>query len=197
MTSKFISIQIESGIVKRAARGDIRAHEVIYRSFSAPVYSLCLRLTQAPDQAEDLLQETFMEVLRNIGQFRGDCPIGGWIRQIALSKTLMLLRSSWRSRGQALEDGWEDAETVNCATDETIDLDTALAKLTPLNRTVIWLHDVEGFTHKEIAKLMGKKESFSKSHLMRAYRKLRPLLQDSSAQTCDAPAGLYQPDLAG
>ena len=69
--SKFADIQIDPGIVKRAARGDVRAHEIIYRAFSAPVYSICLRFTRVPANAEDLLQETFVEIIRSIAAFRG------------------------------------------------------------------------------------------------------------------------------
>ena len=62
--------------------------------------------------------------------------------------------------------------------EQAIDLDAALASLPAISRTVVWLHDVEGFTHREIADLMGKTESFSKSQLSRAYQRLRPLLDE-------------------
>ncbi len=61
--------------------------------------------------------------------------------------------------------------------DDALDLDAALANLSVVSRTVVWLHDVEGFTHKEIAALMGKTESFSKSQLSRAYQRLKPMLE--------------------
>ncbi len=179
--SKFGDIQIDPGIVKRAARGDAKAHEIIYRAFSAPVYSVCLRFTRIPAQAEDLLQDTFMEVIRSIGNFRGDAPLGFWIRQVAVSKALMFLRSAWHKRGQSLDDDWEESATGTghgnpVQPEQAIDLDAALGALPPVSRAVVWLHDVEGFTHKEIAALLGKTESFSKSQLSRAYQRLRPLL---------------------
>jgi len=181
--SKFADIQIDQAIVKRAARGDARAHEIIYRAFSAPVYSLCLRFTKVPAQAEDLVQETFIEVMRSIAKFRGEAALGSWIRRIAVSKALMYLRSAWTARGQALSDDWHEVtpgETrhhgVPSQPDVAMDLDSALANLPDTSRAVVWLHDVEGFTHKEIAALMGKTESFSKSQLSRAYQRLRPLL---------------------
>jgi RNA polymerase sigma-70 factor (ECF subfamily) len=183
--SKFADIQIDFAIVKRAARGDAKAHEIIYRAFSAPVYSVCLRFTRVPAQAEDLLQDTFMEVIRSISGFRGEAPLGMWIRRIAISKALMFLRSAWHSRGQSLDDDWEEMtfESRGLAAnparqDQAIDLDVALASLPEVSRTVVWLHDVEGFTHKEIADFMGKTESFSKSQLSRAYQRLRPLLDE-------------------
>lgn len=185
--SKFTDIQIDPGMVRRAVRGDVRAHEIIYRAYGTPVYSICLRFTRVPAQAEDLTQETFMEVIRSIGGFRGDAPLGAWIRRIAVNKALMFLRSAWHSRGQSLDDDWEEAtpERVDSGltgqAEQAIDLDAALATLPPVSRAVIWLHDVEGFTHREIAELMGKTESFSKSQLSRAYQRLRPMLEAGTA----------------
>ncbi len=190
--SKFADIQIDDAIVRRAARGDVRAHEILYRAFAAPVYALCLRFTRVPAQAEDLVQETFVEIMRSIGQFRGEAAIGSWIRRIAVTKALMFLRSAWTARGQSLDDDWDDMTAgdvrthgVSARPDDALDLDQALANLPPVSRAVVWLHDVEGFTHKEIAALMGKTESFSKSQLSRAYQRLRPML-DTATQAIDA-----------
>jgi RNA polymerase sigma-70 factor (ECF subfamily) len=181
--SKFADIQIDPGIVRRAARGDAKAHEIIYRAYSPPVYSVCLRFTRVPAQAEDLLQETFIEVIRSIAKFRGEAPLGIWIRRVAVSKALMFLRSAWHKRGQSLDDDWEEVMPVSTVghgnpaqPEQAIDLDAALGNLPAVSRAVVWLHDVEGYTHKEIAELLGKSESFSKSQLSRAYQKLRPML---------------------
>ncbi len=191
--SKFSDIEIDPAIVRRAARGDGKAHEIIYRAFATPVYSICLRFTRVPVHAEDLLQETFVEVMRSIESFRGEAPLGSWIRRIAVSKALMFLRSAWHRRGQSLDDDWDEttpgrAESLGLSPhpDTAMDLDAALANLTPVSRAVVWLHDVEGFTHKEIAEFMGKTESFSKSQLSRAYQRLRPYL-DAEAATALAP----------
>jgi RNA polymerase sigma factor (sigma-70 family) len=181
--SKFASIEIDPSIIERAARGDARAHEIIYGAFAAPVYSLCLRFTRVPAHAEDLVQDTFIEVMRSIRRFRGEAALGTWVRRIAVSKALMFLRSAWTSRGESLDEDWEDLTPgdalgigVSRHPDEALDLDSALANLPDVSRVVVWLHDVEGFTHKEIAKQLGKTESFSKSQLSRAYLKLRPML---------------------
>ena len=167
--SKFADIQIDPGIIRRAAAGDARAHEIIYRAFSAPVYSICLR---------------FIEIMRSIAKFRGEAALGSWIRRIAVTKALMFLRSAWTKRGQVLADDWHEvtegdalSHGISRHPDDAIDLDAALASLSDVSRAVVWLHDVEGFTHKEIAGFMGKTESFSKSQLSRAYQRLRPMLE--------------------
>jgi RNA polymerase sigma-70 factor (ECF subfamily) len=142
-----------------------------------------LRFTKVPAHAEDLVQETFIEVMRSIAKFRGEAALGSWIRRIAISKALMFLRSAWTARSQSLGDDWNEVTPGDAAShgisrhpDEALDLDAALANLPSVARAVVWLHDVEGFTHKEIAGLMGRTESFSKSQLSRAYQRLRPML---------------------
>ena len=129
------------------------------------------------------MQETFIEIMRSIAKFRGEAALGSWIRRIAVSKALMYLRSAWTARGQSLADDWDDVTPGDVAShgvsshpDVALDLDAALASLPSVARAVVWLHDVEGFTHKEIAVLMGRTESFSKSQLSRAYQRLRPML---------------------
>jgi len=193
--TKFADIQIDQGIIKRAAAGDARAHEIIYRAFSSPVYSICLRFTKTPAHAEDLVQETFIEIMRSISKFRGEAALGSWIRRIAVTKSLMFLRSAWTKRGQSLSDDWEDmtagepaSHGVSSHPDDAMDLDSALDNLPDVSRAVVWLHDVEGFTHKEIAGLMGKTESFSKSQLSRAYQRLRPMLSGSESVQPDGAA---------
>jgi RNA polymerase sigma factor (sigma-70 family) len=188
--AKFADINLDEAVVRRAAGGDVRAHEIIYRAYSTPVYTLCLRFTKAPAHAEDLTQETFIEVMRSIGGFRGEAALGSWIRRIAVTKALMFLRSAWTARSQSFTDDWDDvtpgdnlSHGISRHPDDAMDLDAALASLPDVARTVVWLHDVEGFTHKEIAAYMGKTESFSKSQLSRAYQRLKPLL----GQADDAP----------
>lgn len=196
--SKFADIRIDPAIIKRATRGDAKAHEILYRAFSAPVYSICLRFTRVPAHAEDLLQETFIEVIRNISRFRGEAPVGMWIRRIAVSRALMFLRSAWQARGQTLDDAWEEMNFSGEASargslqlDQAMDLEAALGDLPAVSRVVVWLHDVEGYTHKEIAALLGRTESFSKSQLARAYQRLRPLLD---AELGRRDAGALLPD---
>jgi RNA polymerase sigma-70 factor (ECF subfamily) len=194
---KFADICMDEAIVRRAARGDVRAHEIIYRAYATAVYTLCLRFTKVPAHAEDLTQETFIEVMRSIAEFRGDAALGSWIRRIAVTKALMFLRSAWTARSQSLADNWDDvtpgdnlSHGISRHPEDAMDLDAALASLPDVTRTVVWLHDVEGFTHKEIAAYMGKTESFSKSQLSRAYQRLKPLLETGAAAVDEGKAAL-------
>jgi RNA polymerase sigma factor (sigma-70 family) len=125
--------------------------------------------------AEDVLQETFVEVLCKIAGFRGEAEVGTWIKRIAINKCLMYLRSSWVSR-RVPEDGDPVGEARSGVLDEQLALERALDQVADVARAVVWLHDVEGYTHVEIGRLMGRTTSFSKSQLARAHERLRSLL---------------------
>src|SRR3981189_3217674 len=84
-----ISLAVPDILVARAKSGDLDALEALYRAFETPVYNLALRVLRRPEDAEDVLQETFLEVVRSIKQYRGEGHLWGWIRQIATSKALM------------------------------------------------------------------------------------------------------------
>lgn len=166
------------GLVARARAGDLGALERLYRVYERPVYSLARRLTRASEDAEDVLQETFVEVYRSLGAWRGEGSLWAWIRTIAASKALMRYRREKLREGEPLDDsaasGGDDVPL-------RLDIEAALSRLSERSRAVVWLHDVEGYTHEEIGELMGMTTSFSKSQLARAHAKLRHWLDDGVA----------------
>ncbi len=173
------ALAVASAQVARARAGDLDAVATVYRAYEAPVYNLGRRICGNEEDAEDVLQETFLEVCRSIGQFRGDGSLWAWVRQVAVSKALMLLRRERNRRTRSLDDDgglWASLGTAPPEATGTIDLESALRRLAPVTRAVLWLHEVEGYTHEEIGELMGKTASFSKSQLSRAYRRLREWL---------------------
>ncbi|HYX90457.1 MAG TPA: sigma-70 family RNA polymerase sigma factor [Myxococcaceae bacterium] len=179
-----ISLAVPDILVARAKSGDLEALEALYRAFETPVYNLALRMLRSPEDAEDVLQETFLEVVRSIKQYRGEGHLWGWIRQIAASKALMRIR---RNQVRATEELHEDATAGarggggGSTIPARLDLERAFERLSETSRAVVWLHDVEGYTHEEIAELMGKTVSFSKSQLARAHARLRGMLEDEGA----------------
>ena len=183
--SHFIGQVVDPAILTRARRGEPKALEILYRTFGAAVLTLASRMLQRRDLADEVLQDTFVEVIRHIATYRGDAPIGAWIRSIAVNKCLMHLRSGWHRYGRALEESAEPEQPCKAiAALAGHDLEAAFAKLKPLSRSIVWLHDVEGYTHEEIAALMGRTKSFSKSQLARAHERLRGLLD---------PEGVIEP----
>lgn len=174
-----LSLSVPDILVARAKSGDLEALEALYRAFETPVYNLARRICRTPEDAEDVLQETFLEVVKSIGQYRGEGHLWGWVRQIAASKALMRLRSEKLRATDELVDEASGAPPPSVVTG--IDLERALEQLSTTSRAVVWLHDVEGFTHEEIAERMGRTVSFSKSQLARAHARLRRLLSPAVA----------------
>lgn len=178
---------LSAELIRAAANRDAAAYETIYRAFQRPVYTLIRRLVASQAAADDIFQEVFVEILRSLGAYSGQGPLGAWIRSIAVSKCLMYLRSPW-NRSQL----WLDTDTpdegalhpalvdaaprLEAQVPAATDLERALEALPALSRTVVWLHDVEGYTHAEIGRLLGYTTSFSKSQLARAHLRLRELL---------------------
>src|SRR5512142_708065 len=87
-----LSLTVSDVLVARAKTGDLEALEGLYRAFETPVYNLARRILRNAEDAEDVLQETFLEVVKSIGTYRGDGHLWGWVRQIASSKALMKIR---------------------------------------------------------------------------------------------------------
>jgi RNA polymerase sigma-70 factor (ECF subfamily) len=171
-----VSLAVPDILVARAKAGDEEAFEALFRAFETPVYNLARRMLRTPEDAEDVLQETFLEVVRSIKSYRGDGSLWGWIRSIASSKALMRIRREQIRRTDEL--GEETVGRAPPPVGARIDLERAFERLSPTARAVVWLHDVEGYTHEEIAEQMGKTVSFSKSQLARAHQRLRGLLDE-------------------
>jgi len=188
--SAFLDSDLPPDAVSLARAGDLAAQEAIYRAFQKPVRTLARRLVPRPSQAEDLAHDVFVEVLQSLGQYDGRGSFAGWIRTITVRKCLMHLRSPWH-RGLRWVDGLmpPDADApeggrADASRDgRSLDLERALAQLGDTARAVVWLHDVEGYTHAEIGALLGGTASLSKSQLVRAHARLRELLEPDGVKT--------------
>ena len=188
-TPAFIDLPKE--VIARARRGDDAAREQIYRLLAPGVFGLIRRVVGVRAVAEDLFQDTMMTVYEQLGGYRGEAPLGAWVRRIAVSKCLMHLRSPWQrvrlGFGTDAEDdvgpeAWLPA--VAPPRPETLDLERALATLSPTARAVVWLFEVEGWSHEEIATAFDRRPSFSKSQLARAHRRLRAFFEPDEQHTC-------------
>ena len=171
------TVPAESDILlARAKRGDLGAVETLFREHSGRIYSLARRIVRTPEDAEDIVQETFVEAARGISGYRGEGPFGAWIHKVAASKALMHLR-----RNRLMGPREELSEGVLPVSgpvpiSERLDIEAALGRLPASTRAVVWLHDVEGYTHEEIASMTGLTPSYSKSKLARAHARLKELL---------------------
>ncbi|RPE80937.1 RNA polymerase sigma factor [Vulcaniibacterium tengchongense] len=182
------AIDVPEALLARARAGEAAAFEQIYRRFERPVFTLALRLLGgARDEAADVLQDTMLKVLAKIGDYRGGeggGPFWGWLRQIAINEALMRLRSRRRHEHELpLDEDFAaaDAGPLPAAAADAAALARALAQLPAATRSVLWLYHAEGYTHEEIAALMQRTPSFSKSQLARGGRRLRRLLEPETA----------------
>jgi RNA polymerase sigma-70 factor (ECF subfamily) len=188
----FTDSDLPADAVTRARNGSADAQEAIYRAFERPVRTLARRLVAGSGQAEDLAHDVFVEVLSSLGQYDGRGSFAGWVRVITVRKCLMHLRSPWRRALRWARPADETVEAADppgaaAASAESVDLERALARLGDTARAVVWLHDVEGYTHGEIGALLGGTASFSKSQLARAHARLRELLEPEGAKTSCMP----------
>lgn len=187
------NLAIEPSVISRAQSGDLSAHEVFFNHFSKPVFNLAFRLTNQREMAEDVLQNTFLKVLNGIESFQCQAPFGMWLRKIALNESLMLLRKNKRlSDFVHLGSSDEFDNVIELGSHEKPQrceihqyqvestLEKTLAELPNATRVVIWLKEVEGYSHQEIADMMGKTESYSKSLLSRAFKNLRSCFSTES-----------------
>jgi RNA polymerase sigma-70 factor (ECF subfamily) len=170
-------------LAQRAARGDIEAFEELFLLHRRLVYSLCLRMTQDVAEAEDVTQEVFVLLFRKIGGFRGEASFTTWLHRLTVNQVLMRFRKNKSRREDALEDEeLQTHESVSPASPKAsqlvdrLTLESAIAKLPPGYRAAFILHDVEGYEHEEVARILGCAVGTSKSQLHKARTKLRKLL---------------------
>ena len=170
-------IELDELTLARARRGNMDACEIIFRKFHQPAYSVAYRVCRCREAAQEVTQEAFITVFRKLGQFRGDAPFWGWLRRVVVNHAISSLRKAPKADPVELQDYHGSSESGSGQVDLALDLESALAVLGPEDRAVVWLHDVEGYNHREIAQLFGKTESFSKTRLSRARSRLRDLLE--------------------
>lgn len=171
-------------LARTATYGDMAAFEEIYHRHHRRVYSLCLRMLQNPAEAEDLTQDVFIQLYRKIGTFRGDSAFTTWLHRLTINQVLM----HFRKRRLKFEITTKEGETlvqVTLGTEnpkkmsiiDKLALEDAIAQLPPGYKNVFVLHDIEGYEHEEVAKILGCAVGTSKSQLSKARLKLRKLLK--------------------
>src|SRR6267378_7005902 len=177
----------EATIIQRAQRGDEQAFATLYQLHNKRVYSVCLRMTNDVVEAEDLAQEAFIQVFRNLNSFRGNSAFSTWLYRIAVNTVLMKLRSRKTSPLLSLDEPGSrgspslkrqlEKEDLNlCGAIDRIALRHAIEELPRGCRQIFELHEFEGYEHHEIAELLRCSVGNSKSQLHKAKMKMRDLL---------------------
>jgi RNA polymerase sigma-70 factor (ECF subfamily) len=170
-------------LARFAALGNIAAFERLYERYHRRTYSLCLRMTSSQSESEDLTQEVFIQLFRKIGSFRGDSAFSTWLHRLTVNQVLMHFRRRSVKNEKTSEDG-EMPEQIVPGTEnqskmpvlDRIALKRAIEQLPPGYKSAFVLHDVEGYEHEEVARILGISVGTSKSQLHKARLKLRGLL---------------------
>ncbi len=205
------SNRIGFDLIKRAQRGDSDAFATLFDTHKTRVYSLCLRMTNNVAEAEDLAQDAFVQVFRKLNTFRGDSALSTWLYRIAVNTVLMHFRRKSPCRvslDETITDqsgtkpvrreyGTRDGRLETSVT--RLALARAISALPHGYRAIFLLHEVEGYQHREIAKLLGCSVGTSKSQLHKAKLRIREILTQTvqtQPVSVSAPAPLFGPDAA-
>jgi RNA polymerase sigma-70 factor, ECF subfamily len=172
--------------VARAQRGDLEAFEELYREHAGRVFALCVRMSGERGRAEELLQDVFIRVWERLDSFRGEASFGSWLHRLAVNVVLTAARTTRRREArvapvedlvavEARETAWRSGAHVGDP-GTRLDLERAIAALPPGARAAFVLHDVEGYSHVEIARMTGLAEGTIRAQLHRARKLLMEAL---------------------
>ncbi|HUR98102.1 MAG TPA: RNA polymerase sigma factor [Pyrinomonadaceae bacterium] len=182
-TTAFDPAASDHTLCQLAANGNLAAFEVIYQRYHRRTYSLTMRMTNNTSEAEDLTQEVFIQLFRKAGSFRGDSAFSTWLHRLTVNQVLMHFRRRSVKNEKVSDDGEMPEQTVHGTANpnkmpvvDRIALKKAISELPNGYRNVFVLHDVEGYEHEEVARMMGISVGTSKSQLHKARLKLRGLL---------------------
>jgi RNA polymerase sigma factor (sigma-70 family) len=196
--ASFADINLDPGLARGLKRGDRRAQAVAYRVLAPAVMGLAQRILQDEGSAQEVVQDTFVELIEHARTLKDAQAVVGWVRTVAVNHCLMRLRSPWNKRRETLDadeeygERYEDMSNSSARAEGMQDIETALGRLEPETRMVIWLHDVEGYTHQEIGSLVGRTASYSKSQMARGYQKLSATFGGTESENANVdlrPAG--------
>ena len=166
-------------VVKRCQDGDTKAMEMVYIGYKSPLFNLAYRFSRNYSSAKDLLQDIFINIFTHIDKLRAPEAFNSWLYRIAINTCI----SFTRHKGKAKEVSLDEIENTDCS--KNVDhpmkeyLEQAIKILPLKQKTVFLLHDVQGFTHTEIAQITKFTEGTSKSQLFKARMKIRDYLRST------------------
>lgn len=171
-------LYIHAPLIEECRRGSSKAQFSLYSKYSKAMYNLAYRMTNSREDAEDILQESFVECFRNLDTFRFESTFGAWLKSILINRSINHLRKKKIDlvyREELPESADEDTPEPDLNTETIL---RAIEELPDGYRIILTLYLLEGYDHGEIAEILSISESTSKSQYSRAKEKLRKLLQN-------------------
>jgi RNA polymerase sigma-70 factor (ECF subfamily) len=181
----------ESVLVTQAREGDMQAFSTLVQRYDGKIFRLAMHVTQNREDAEDVLQETFMKAYEHLDQFKGDSKFYTWIVRIAVNQALMKLRRRRTDKSVSMDEtidtgedtvvreiaAWDESPEQRFSREEVREiLDGAIESLDPIYRSVFMLRDVDDLSTEETAEALGLSVPAVKSRLLRARLQLREKL---------------------
>ena len=172
-------IPSETDLIQGCIADNRHMQEQLYQRFSPKMFAVCLRYAATMDDAKDLLQEGFIKIFNNLAKYRGDGSFEGWIRRIFVNTCIEHFRkkANLYNVSEVQETTVEDKEWNVLDRLAEQDIMNMIHDLSPGYRTVFNMHVIEGFSHKEIAEILGINEGTSKSQLARAKVVLQKMVE--------------------
>lgn len=172
-------------LIERCLRGDTLGYKGLYVRYSKAMYNTCLRMLNNVAEAEDVLQESFIEAFKNLERFEHRTSFGGWLKQICINRSINQLKKrkiDWVDMEKtSLHDQADEKEIDETEIAMQVDsVKKAIMKLPDGYRTVLNLYLLEGYDHEEIAEILNVAESTTRTQYMRAKQKLLQLLKEGS-----------------
>jgi RNA polymerase sigma factor (sigma-70 family) len=190
LTIKTISLELtvtvqQDELVERCRRGDTRGYKELYDRYSKAMFNTCLRILNNTAEAEDVLQESFIEAFRSLEGFEQRTSFGGWLKQICVNRSINQLKKRkimWVDIEKVA--GYDGAEELSVDETEIIfkveSVKKAIMQLPDGYRSVLSLYLLEGYDHEEIAEILNVAESTTRTQYMRGRQKLLKLLKEGS-----------------
>jgi RNA polymerase sigma-70 factor, ECF subfamily len=166
--------QTDFEFAQKLTAGDSDAWRQLYQKHERKIYSVCKRMMRTDDLAEEMTQQTMIQIFRKIGSYQGDAALSTWIHRIAVNQCLMYFRAAKPERENDIAEA-AGAHGPRDSVEIRIDLNRLLPDLPDGYRKVLLLHDFFGFEHKEIAAFLNVSEGTTKSQLHKARHKARKL----------------------
>ena len=174
--------EIHSELIEALQRGERKAQFQVYKLYSKAMFNLCMRMTNHEAEAEDILQEAFLDAFRKIHTFKGQSTFGAWLKRIVINRSINHIKKRKLDLVSVEEMDFRD-DAPGQGQDEDITLQVnrvhqAIQLLPDGFRMVLTLYLLEGYDHREISEIMGISESTSKSQYNRAKKKLANLVKE-------------------
>jgi RNA polymerase sigma factor (sigma-70 family) len=172
--------EAEAKLIALCLSGDRQAQHTLYKRYSDAMYNVCYRMLGSEPEAEDTLQESFIDIFRRLDSFRGESSLGAWIKRIVINHCLNVFKRR-RIRFEEMSDTHTEVQYDEYVADEDHRYEVkkvkdAIMKLPDGYRQVLTLYLIEGYDHDEIADILGIQETGSKSQFSRAKARLRVIL---------------------